>query len=121
MPPPEFRRGIRALRRWTALDVSALARPFSCIPEPERFRSRCDCINDQLVTRLAEVADLRVHRTTHERRIDRFAREAGALVHTLDPPSFFQALRRERIVADDSTATCSRTCPRARSPTSLGC
>jgi transposase len=57
--------------------------------------------NDQLVAWLAEVADVRVHGTTHERPIDRFAREASALVHTLDHPSFFQALRRERIVADD--------------------
>lgn len=57
--------------------------------------------NDQLVAWLAEVADVRVHGTTHERPIDRFAREAAALVHTLDRPSFFQALRRERVVADD--------------------
>jgi transposase len=57
--------------------------------------------NDQLVAWLAEVADVRVHGTTHERPIDRFAREAGALARTLDQPSFFQALRRERVVADD--------------------
>jgi transposase len=57
--------------------------------------------NDQLVAWLAEVADVRVHGTTHERPIDRFAREAGALVCTLDQPSFFQALRRERVVAED--------------------
>ena len=44
---------------------------------------------------------MRVHGTTHERPIDRFAREASALVRTLDQPSFFQALRRERVVADD--------------------
>ncbi len=50
---------------------------------------------------LAEVADVRVHGTTHERPIERFAREAGALVRTRDQPSFFQALRRERVVADD--------------------
>jgi transposase len=57
--------------------------------------------NDQLVAWLAEVADVRVHGTTHERPIDRFAREADVLVRTLDQPSFFQALRRERVVADD--------------------
>ena len=57
--------------------------------------------NDQLVAWLAEVADVRLHGTTHERPIDRFAREASALVRTLDQPSFFQALRRERVVADD--------------------
>jgi transposase len=64
------------------------------------FRDLAD-FNDQLLAWLAEVADLRVHGTTHERPIDRFAREAEALVHTLDQPSFFQALRRERVVADD--------------------
>lgn len=57
--------------------------------------------NDQLIAWLVEVADVRVHGTTHERPIDRFGREAAALVHTLDQPSFFQALRRERVVADD--------------------
>ena len=57
--------------------------------------------NDQLSAWLAEVADVRVHGTTHERPIDRFAREAGALVRTLDQPSYFQALQRERVVADD--------------------
>lgn len=64
------------------------------------FRDLAD-FNDQRVAWLAEVADVRVHGTTHERPIDRFAREAAALVHTLDQPSFFQALRRERVVADD--------------------
>jgi transposase len=64
------------------------------------FRDLAD-FNDQLLAWLAAVSDLRVHGTTHERPIDRFAREAGALVGTLDQPSFFQALRRERVVADD--------------------
>lgn len=57
--------------------------------------------NEQLTAWLAEIADVRVHGTTHERPIDRFAGEASALVRTLDQPSFFQALRRERVVADD--------------------
>lgn len=57
--------------------------------------------NEQLRGWLAEVADLRVHGTTHEQPIARFAREAGALVRTLDRPSFFQALRRSRVVAED--------------------
>jgi hypothetical protein len=64
------------------------------------FRDLTD-FNEQLLAWLAEVSDLRVHGTTHERPIDRFAREAGALVGTLDQASFFQALRRERVVADD--------------------
>lgn len=57
--------------------------------------------NEQLVQWLGGIADVRVHGTTHERPIDRFAREASALVSTLDQPSFFQALRRERVVAED--------------------
>jgi len=43
------------------------------------FRELAD-FNDQLVAWLTEVADVRVHGTTHERPIERFAREAGALV-----------------------------------------
>ena len=57
--------------------------------------------NEQLRAWLAEVSDLRIHGTTHEQPIERFAREASALVHTLDRPSFFQALRRSRVVAED--------------------
>jgi hypothetical protein len=64
------------------------------------FRDLAD-FNQQLVQWLAGVADVRVHGTTHERPIDRFAREASALVSTLDQPSSFQALRRERVVAED--------------------
>jgi transposase len=64
------------------------------------FRDLAD-FNEQLVQWLADISDLRVHGTTHERPIDRFAREASALVATLDQPSFFQALRRERVVAED--------------------
>jgi len=64
------------------------------------FRDLAD-FNDQLHTWLAEVADVRIHGTTHEQPVARFAHEAGALVHTLERPSFFQALRRSRVVADD--------------------
>lgn len=64
------------------------------------FRDLTD-FNEQLRAWLTEISDVREHGTTHERPIDRFAREAGALVCTLDQPSFFQALRRERVVADD--------------------
>jgi transposase len=64
------------------------------------FRDLAD-FNEQLVRWLADVSDVRIHGTTHERPIDRFAREASALVSTLDQPSFFQALRRERVVAED--------------------
>ena len=64
------------------------------------FRDLAD-FNEQLLAWQTEVADVRVHGTTHERPIERFAREAAALVCTLDQPSFFQALRRERVVAED--------------------
>jgi transposase len=68
---------------------------------PGRVFADLSDFNDQLLAWLSDIADVRVHGTTHERPIDRFAREAAALVGTLDQPSFFQALRRERVVADD--------------------
>ncbi|MBA2527786.1 MAG: IS21 family transposase [Pyrinomonadaceae bacterium] len=64
------------------------------------FRDLAD-FNDQLLAWQTEIADVRVHGTTHERPIDRFAREASALVRTPEQASFCQALRRERVVADD--------------------
>jgi transposase len=64
------------------------------------FRDLAD-FNAQLAAWQAEVADVRVHGTTHERPVDRFTQEAGALVCTLRQPSFFQALRRSRVVAED--------------------
>jgi transposase len=57
--------------------------------------------NAQLAAWQAEIADVRLHGTTHERPVDRFAQEAGALVRTVGQASFFQALRRSRVVADD--------------------
>jgi hypothetical protein len=64
------------------------------------FRDLAD-FNEQLAAWQAEVADVRVHGTVHERPIERFAREASALVRTLDQPSFYQAIPRERVVAED--------------------
>ena len=64
------------------------------------FRDLAD-FNEQLAAWQAEVADVRIHGTVHERPIDRFAREASALVRTLDHPSFYEAIPRERVVADD--------------------
>jgi transposase len=64
------------------------------------FRDLAD-FNEQLAAWQAEVADLRIHGTVHERPIDRFAREASALVRTLDQPSFYEAIPRERVVAED--------------------
>src|SRR2546421_11130098 len=57
--------------------------------------------NDQLRAWLTDVADVRIHGTTHERPVDRFAREAEALLRTRGHPSFLQAIRRGRIVAED--------------------
>lgn len=65
-----------------------------------RFRDLED-FNAQLQGWLAEVADVRVHGTTHQRPVDRFAEEARALVPTVGHPSFVQAMVRERVVADD--------------------
>ena len=64
------------------------------------FRDLAD-FNEQLHAWLIEIADVRVHGTTHERPIDRFAAEAGALVPVAGHPSFLQAMPRERVVADD--------------------
>jgi transposase len=66
-------------------------------------RGFCDLgdFNAQLTTWLAEVADVRVHGTTHERPIERFAREADILARAAEQPSFLQAMRRDRIVAED--------------------
>jgi len=64
------------------------------------FRDLAD-FNEQLTAWLAEVADVRVHGTTHQRPIERFAEEAATLAPTPGHPSFVQALARDRIVAED--------------------
>ena len=64
------------------------------------FRDLAD-FNEQLATWQAEIADVRTHGTVHERPVDRFAREAAALVDTRGHPSYFQSLRRSRTVAED--------------------
>jgi transposase len=68
---------------------------------PGRVFRDLEDFNEQLSAWLAEVADVRVHGTTHERPIDRFAREAAELARRSDQPSFLQAMRRSRIVAED--------------------
>ena len=57
--------------------------------------------NAQLAAWQAEVADVRIHGTTHQRPIDRFAEEAVAVTPTGAQPSFPQAMVRDRVVADD--------------------
>jgi len=56
---------------------------------------------EQLAQWLAEVADVRIHGTTHERPRDRFVQEQPALIPTATQPSFRLAARVTRIVADD--------------------
>ena len=65
-----------------------------------RFRNLED-FNEQLQAWLAEVADVRVHGTTHEAPIERFKRESAALTPVAGRASFLQAQRRTRVVADD--------------------
>jgi transposase len=62
-------------------------------------------VNDQLLRWSVEVADLRMHGTTHQRPIDRFADEASCLVPTTRQASFLDALVRERVVAEDWLVT----------------
>jgi transposase len=68
---------------------------------PGRQFRDLDDFNDQLHHWLVEVADVRLHGTTHQKPIERFAEEAPALVATAGQASFLDALVRERVVADD--------------------
>jgi transposase len=67
---------------------------------PGRTFSDLEDFNAQLVAWQAEIADVRIHGTTHQRPIDRFAEEARALVPTASQASFLQATVRERVVAE---------------------
>jgi transposase len=64
------------------------------------FRDLAD-FNEQLEAWLGEIADVRIHGTTHEPPIERYARERAALLPLANRASFLQAMRRERVVADD--------------------
>lgn len=68
---------------------------------PGRVFRNLEDFNEQLATWQATVADLRVHGTTHQRPIDRYAQEAQALAPTAGHASFLQATVRERVVATD--------------------
>ena len=68
---------------------------------PGRTFCDLDDFNEQLRTWQAEVADVRVHGTTHQRPIDRFQEEAAHLAPTASQPSFRDAMVRERVVAED--------------------
>ena len=64
------------------------------------FRSLED-FNTQLAAWQVEIADLRIHGTTHEPPIERFAREANALTPLAGRAGFLAAMPRARVVADD--------------------
>ncbi len=64
------------------------------------FRDDAD-LDAQLVEWMGEVADVRVHGTTHQRPIDRFADERGLLVPTGGHPAFRLEASQPRIVPSD--------------------
>jgi len=68
------------------------------------FRDLAD-FNAQLRAWLAQIADVRIHGTTHEAPIERFRREAAALSPLGGRASFLQAMRRERVVGGDWLVT----------------
>jgi transposase len=68
---------------------------------PGRTFRDLEDFNGQLARWLAEIADLRLHGTTHERPLERFAREASLIARAAAQPSFLQAMRRDRVVAED--------------------
>jgi transposase len=68
---------------------------------PGRSFRDLEDFNAQLLTWQREIADLRVHGTTHERPIERFAAEAAHLVPTSSQSSFLAAMVRDRVVPED--------------------
>jgi transposase len=68
---------------------------------PGRSFRDLEDFNAQLLVWQREIADQRVHGTTHLRPIVRFAEESAHLVPTAAQPSFLAAMVRERVVADD--------------------
>lgn len=68
---------------------------------PGRVFRDLEDFNEQLATWQAQIADRRVHGTTHELPIERFAREAGALTPLVGRAGFLAAMPRKRVVASD--------------------
>ena len=68
---------------------------------PGRVFRDLEDFNAQLAAWQAEVADVRVHGTTHQHPIERFAAEAAALIPTAGQASFLHAMVRNRVVAED--------------------
>jgi transposase len=58
-------------------------------------------LHEQLAEWMTTIADVRIHGTTHERPLDRFAQEQPALLPTAGQPSFRLEAPLARIVADD--------------------
>ena len=58
-------------------------------------------LDEQLGEWMTTIADVRIHGTTHERPLDRFAREHPVLVPTASQPSFRLEAPLQRIVAED--------------------
>ena len=69
-----------------------------------RFRDDLD-FNEQLAEWMATVADVRVHGTTHERPIERFARERAALLPAPVGRAFRLEVPLTRVVATDYLVT----------------
>lgn len=68
---------------------------------PGRAFRDLDDFNEQLRTWQAEIADVRIHGTTHELPIVRFEREATALTPLVKRAGFLAAMPRKRVVASD--------------------
>jgi hypothetical protein len=68
---------------------------------PGRVFRTLEDFNDQLRAWQLEIADLRIHGTTHEPPAERFAREASALTPLADRAGFLAAMPRLRVVASD--------------------
>jgi transposase len=68
---------------------------------PGRVFRDLDDFNEQLRAWQAEIADVRVHGTTHQLPIERFAREANALTPLANRAGFLAAMPRKRVVASD--------------------
>jgi transposase len=58
-------------------------------------------LDEQLGEWMTTIADVRIHGTTHERPIERFAQERPALLPTASQPSFRLEAPLQRIVAED--------------------
>ena len=72
---------------------------------PGRVFRDLDDFNEQLRSWQAEIADVRIHGTTHELPIERFAREAEALTLLAKRAGFLAAMPRNRVVASDWLVT----------------